>query len=344
MLPILKSIRLPIELIRPYKVRMKICILDPFHNMPGLTKVFPEAGYYSYPPDGIYNYHWTNHMTPRDFKGYYGFEYNTDFSSITSETCDILAIVLVVYDTKVHKAAGGMLGIIQELLRTQPFKKVVLFDTHDYDYDPTLFIPSGIDTFFKRNYCTNKQYDKRVVPFPVSMFVRKCILWSMVEYTDVPRNLSPPAINDALWCGSTYKHIDHEYNIVRDRASAYMQIQPYVQTRHFPDSDTMIRAFRSFKICVDLSGVGSPNKRTIEIFISGSLRMYNFNDLNWGFDEGDSFHEACYFSSADDFIAKKNRLLSDEQVYNSALLCQETLIRKYFNKDSLKAYILRSIQ
>lgn len=322
---------------------MKLCILDPFHNMPGLTKVFPHAGYYAYPPDSSYNYHWTNHMTPHNFKSYYGFEYKTDWSSIISETYDILVIVLVVYDTKVHKAAEGMLGILQGIIKSQSFKKVVLFDTHDYDYDPTLFIPNGIDVFFKRNYSTHKQYDKRVVPFPVSMFVRKCILWSIIDYTDVPRSPIPPKINDALWCGSIYTLRDDTYKIVRDRADVYAVIQPYVQTRHFPDSDTMIQAFRTFKICVDLFGVGNPNKRTIEIFISGSLRMHNFNDLNWGFEEGDAFHEACYFSSGDEFVFKKNRLLSDEQLYNSALSRQETLIRKYFSKNAIREYILRCI-
>jgi len=324
--------------------KMKLCILDPFHNMPGLTRVFPDAGYYSYPPDGIYNYHWTNHMSPVDFKRYYGFEYKTDWSSITSNTYDVLAIVLVVYDITVHKAAAGMLDMLQGVIKNQSFKRVVLFDTHDYDYDPTLFIPKGVDVFFKRNYSTRKQYDKRVVPFPVSMFVRKCILWSIIDYTDIPRCPTPPKINDALWCGSIYIHKDDTYKIVRDRASAYAEIQSYVHTRHFPDPGEMIQAFRSFKICVDLFGVGNPNKRTIEIFISGSLRMHNFNDLNWGFEEGDSFHEACYFSSGDEFVSKKNRLLSDENLYNSALSCQENLVRKYFNKEALKEYILRTVQ
>jgi len=323
---------------------MKLCILDPFHNIPALKRVFPEAGYYSYPPDGIYNYYWTNHMSPVDFKRYYGFEYKTDWSSITSNTYDVLAIVLVLYDTIVDKAAAGMLDILQRIIKNQSFKKIVMFDTHDYDYDPTLFIPNGIDTFFKRNYSTHKQYDTRVVPFPVSMFVRKCILWSIIDYTDVPRNLSPPRINDALWCGSIYTHRNDTYKIIRDRAAAYSEIQPYVQTRHFSDLDTMIQAFRSFKICVDLFGVGNPNKRTIEIFISGSLRMHNFNDLNWGFEEGDSFHEACYFSSRDEFVSKKNRLLSDEQLYNSSLSRQETLIRKYFSKNAVREYILRCVQ
>ena len=67
-------------------------------------------------------------------------------------------------------------------------------------------------------------------------------------------------------------------------------------------------------------------------------------DLNWGFPEGDDFHPATKFKTADEYFTKLNRLLSDREHYNECLTIQNNLVNKYFTKDSLSTYILTSIK
>ena len=42
---------------------------------------------------------------------------------------------------------------------------------------------------------------------------------------------------------------------------------------------------RESKYGLDLNGVGNPNKRTFEILSQNSLRIGEYNDLKWPFDE-----------------------------------------------------------
>ena len=53
---------------------------------------------------------------------------------------------------------------------------------------------------------------------------------------------------------------------------------------------------------LDLNGVGDPNKRTFEILSQGSLRISEYNNMKWPFDE--EFSEETIFKDADDFINK----------------------------------------
>ena len=72
--------------------------------------------------------------------------------------------------------------------------------------------------------------------------------------------------------------------------------------------------------------------------------MSNIQELAWGFEEGDHFSDLCIFSDGDDFLKKKIALLGNQETYQSALQQQETLIRKYFNKDALRNYIIQKVE
>lgn len=87
-------------------------------------------------------------------------------------------------------------------------------------------------------------------------------------------------------------------------------------------------------------GCGDPNKRTFEIFASGSLWMSNITDLDWGFKDGDAFHDLCIFTTAEEFIRKKNLLLTNEPIYREAIELQTMLLKKYFAPEPLRNYIL----
>jgi hypothetical protein len=327
---------------------MRLCIIDPAHNVPGLTRVFPEAAYYAHEPDGFFNYTWTQHMTNSDFERQYGFRYRTDWDTITSANYDHVFIVFTVYDAYgrkpyQHDIARAMLDRIYALIRAQTFKSVALFDTHDYPYDPNVYPDQPVDVFFKRHYSTTRSYKPNVFPFPLSMFGRPCVMWSLLDYIARPPSSPFQKRKDAVWIGGTYRHVHEEEGIVRDRAASHLQIHNHIVSYLSLPHEEYHRVLNTHAICVDLIGVGDPNKRTFEIFSSGSLWMSNIQDLTWGFEEGDHFSDLCIFSDGDDFLKKKTALLGNQDTYQSALQQQETLIRKYFNKDALRHYIIQRI-
>jgi spore maturation protein CgeB len=328
---------------------MKLCIIDPAHHLPGLIRLFPEADYYAHLPDTFFNYYWTNHMPPAEFEKYYQFQYRTDWNSITSENYDCVFIVFPLYDAYgkkpfQHDIASAMIERIYTLLRSQSFLHVSLFDVHDYPYDPSLYKDQPVNTFFKRNYSLKHSYSSNVFPFPLSMFLRPCVLWNMIDHIEKTSSIdSSLKIMDAIWIGGTYTHTDHNESIVRDREGIHREIQPYIIShRHLPYHE-YLNTMKKYAIAIDLVGVGDPNKRTFEILSSSSLLMTNITELNWGFDMGDSFSDLCVFSNGDDFLRKKTVLLENKEMYDEALTTQIHLVRKYFNKDRLRSYITKKI-
>ena len=328
---------------------MKICIIDPAHHMPGLTRLFPEADYYAHSPDSFFNYHWTNHMPPYEFEKYYQFQYRTDWSSIRSENYNYVFIVFPLYDAYgkkpfQHNIALAMLERIYSIIRSQSFLHVSLFDVHDYPYDPSLYKDQPVDTFFKRNYSIKRTYSSNVSPFPLSMFVRPCVLWNMLDSIDhIPTVELSSKIMEAIWIGGIYTHTDHNESIIRDREGIYRQIQPYIVSHHQLPYHEYLNTLRNYAIAIDIIGVGDPNKRTFEILASGTMLMTNITELDWGFDKGDSFSDLCIFSNGDDFLRKKTALLENKELYQGALANQNHLIRKYFNKDALRNYITQKL-
>jgi hypothetical protein len=327
---------------------MRLCIIDPAHNMPGLTRLFPEADYYCHEPDAFFNYSWTQHMNNSDFERQYGFRYRTDWSSITSDNYDQVFIVFTVYDAYgkkpcQHQIALAMIERIYALIRSQQFKNVALFDTHDYPYDPNQYPGQPVNIFFKRNYSNKITYASNVVPFPLSMFCKPCVLWNMLNYTDQNSKQMNERKKEAIWIGGTYIHNHVEEGIIRNREAIYQQIRPYITSYSSLPYNQFIEAMQQYAICVDLIGVGDPNKRTFEIFTSGALWMSNIDGLQWGFTDGESFSDLCTFSNGEDFLKKKTLLLENPEIYKTALEQQETLVRKYFNRDALRKYILNHI-
>ena len=95
------------------------------------------------------------------------------------------------------------------------------------------------------------------------------------------------------------------------------------------------------KYALDLNGVGDPNKRTFEILSQGALRISEYNDLKWPFEE--DFSEETIFKNKDDFIRKINVLQYNNDIYEKCLLKQINIFNKYFNKKWIKEYILNYI-
>lgn len=328
---------------------MSIAIFDPFNHSPGLSLLFPEADYYVYPPDSQIHFRATRHMFPHEFAQTYGFHYNPAWKSISSQRYDSLFLVLPLLDCLPSDEwyskpdAVRMFRLIKELLSSNTFGKVCLFDTYDYDYDPSLLFPEcKIDIFFKRNMNRSKPYNQNVFPFPFVIFTVPCPLFMMLTYE---RNTYTSERKDGIfWSGSTYSHDQRytihgvEHHVTRNREEQFKQIETYLSCYSGLPHNTFLQKLSTYKYGLDLEGVGDPNARTFEILLSGSLRIFNNTDLLWPFPE--SFPEVCSFKSKEDFDTKMQAMAGH---YSSALEHQEYIVKKYINKEWLRSYTVNLI-
>jgi hypothetical protein len=326
---------------------MRVCIIDPAAHIPSMKILFPEAEYYAHEPDDFFRYTSTHHYTKQQNLEKYGFEYRTDWESITSTNYDYLFIVFPLadmFDTISYELIPYMDRMkerIKSIIDNNTFKSVALFDTYDYDYDPSIMNNAWrVDYYFKRNYNKTKTYSNNVFPFPYIMFVKPCVLGMVLNSSE---NTITDKINRALWAGSVYNHINEKKNIYRMRQDIYDQIKVHIDTGYFPENE-FINMIKTYKVVIDLVGVGDPNKRTFEILSSGSLMLSMCGDLEWGFEDGDEFHTDTFFKTADEFKYKLDMILNDEEHYKKCIGQQKKIVKKYFNKKWLRSYIEKNIK
>lgn len=320
---------------------MKIAIIDVVNQDIGLKILFPEADYF------INNTEECTIQFRNESNSYYKIINNYDFTKITDVNYDMLFILLPIYDivsnTPFYKKHIKLLSDkIQSIISNNNFKKVFIFDNYDYDYDPSkYFINDKIDIYFKRNYNKNKPYCDKVVPFPFIMFgeisiIEKCDR-ELVSKEEYFKN----KFKRVFFTGGLYKHEDPQYNIVRDRISIYNKIQRYIYNPGRLHYNIFLEQLRNSMFGLDLLGVGEPNKRTFEILLSGSLLISEKHDMKWPFD--DEFCDEIFFSNEREFYDKVFRLYNDNNLYLKCLNKQYDIVRKYFNKEWIRNYIISKI-
>jgi hypothetical protein len=299
------------------------------------------------PPDEFFTYRTTYHMHNPEFKQYNNFEYLTDLSQINPDRYDYLFIVLALLDyDQVSRPENTycirMLNrICEQLTEKFKFKKVVVFDVYDYDYDPVkLDLRLKADLYFKRNYNKNKIYSEIVKPLPYLMFVRPCVMTILFK---TQRIITMDKLNQAVWCGALYNHNASSYGVNRNRLEMYNQIKDQIVTLTNLPYHSYLESIRKYKIVVDLCGVGDPNKRTFEILAEGSLLLTNITDLEWGFENGDKFMDDTIFHDGVDFKIKLYSLLNYTDHYKNFLDKQNYLFTKYMNPDWISTYIMKKI-
>jgi spore maturation protein CgeB len=173
------------------------------------------------------------------------------------------------------------------------------------------------------------------------MFVTPCVITMMLNKNYINSNINK--INSIFWSGNINEFHDDVFNIHRTRINIYNKIKDHIDTYNNLDYSSFIEKIKEYKICLDLQGNGDPNKRTFEILSSGTLLFTNIIDLNWGFEEGDSFSEETIFYNETDFLEKKQKLLNEQTVYNKCLANQKYLVDKYFSKESMRNRILNKL-
>lgn len=316
---------------------MKIAIIDGVNQDIGLKILFPTADYY------INNTELDKDLSHK----YYNIILNDDWSKINDINYDYLFIIIALYDAKPNTKffKQNIYDILQrelEIINNNNFKKVFIFDNYDYDYDPnTILNNDKINIFFKRNYNKSKIYNSNVVPFPFIMFGD----YSLIEKCDKDKlsvnDYFKPKYNRIFFTGTLFEHNDPQYGVYRSRRDIYNKIQHFLYNPGYLNYNDFIRTLRDSKYSLDLLGVGDPNKRTIEILLSGSLLISQKNNLQWPFDE--SFSDECFFENPEDFSNKINLFNSNDKIYMKCIINQYNIVNKYFNIEWIKSYILRYI-
>lgn len=312
---------------------MKIAIIDGMNQDIGLKILFPEADYFI-----------CNTEVDKSFNmNKYSIFPRKDIEHINDTNYDILFVIISLYDAKpgtrfFKQAIKDILDKELDIIHNNHFKKVCIFDNYDYDYDPNEIITCDkIDLFFKRNYNKKKVYNPNVVPFPFIMFGQVSLIEKILE-TNLNRETT--RINRIYFTGTLFHHNDPQIGYVRDRRTMYNKIKKYIYNSGNVSYDRFLSEIRNSKYCLDLNGVGDPNKRTFEILSQGSLMISEYNDLKWPFDEGDEFNLELKFKDEHDFYKIVEKCNKHPEFYNKCLDNQNYIYNKYFNKICIKKYIL----
>ena len=312
---------------------MKLAIIDGLNQDIGLNILFPEADYFIFDTE----------LNKEKNMNKYSIKPRKDIDTINDKNYDILFIIISLYDakegTKFFKPkVNAILKKEIEIINNNNFKKVFIFDNYDYDYDPNEIIENEkITLFFKRNYNKNKNYNQNVVPFPFIMFGEVSIIEKIIE-----ERLKNNKQNRIFFTGALFNHVDEEINYVRSRVNIYKKIGRYIYNPGYLPYNIFLNEMSKSKYCLDLNGVGDPNKRTFEILSQGSLMISEYNELKWPFDKGDSFNECLQFKDEHDFYKIIVQLNNDTNFYNKCLENQNYIVKKYFNILWLKNYIMMS--
>jgi hypothetical protein len=307
---------------------MRIAILDPRIQVPGLKCIFPEADYFI-TRDNKNGY--DLNKTPDHFYGLYNFHYREDIEYVTDKNYDILMIVYCITDFNDKNRLDSQyhLNILLNKIDSNKFKKLIFINNNDDDADPFVECPYlKMDLCFQRNYSKMIQYHPSVIPFSFCIFGPICPLWKILNINyEVTEK-----IDRVLWAGAVYGNRIPIYNAVRH----------YLQSIQVPNHLYLEELSKS-KFALDLDGCGHPNIKTLEILCANSLLVQQYKHINWGFDEGDAFSEETTFKTPEEFMANIDRLRADQDLYDRCLANQKYIKHKYFNRDWLRQYILQFI-
>lgn len=312
---------------------MRIAIIDGVNQDIGLNILFPNADYF------INN----TELDKSSNMKKYNINPCYDWSKINDTNYDYLFIIIALYDAKQDTVffKQNIYNILHrelDIINNNNFKKVFIFDNYDYDYDPNDIINNDkINLFFKRNYNKTKNYKKNVVPFPFIMFGETSII-EKIESCDLLKGDRIPRI---FFSGTLFEHNDPQINYYRNRNTIYNHISNKIYNPGNLSHTSFLQELKKSCFGLDLNGVGDPNKRTFEILSQGTLRIGEYNELKWPFDE--EFSQETIFKDAIDFNNKIESLMKNNELYNECLNNQNIIYGKYFNKNWIMNYILSFI-
>jgi len=332
----------------------KTAIIDIKNQDIGLKILFPEADYFILEEE----FDRTRINTKYNITPIIHNKHVNIYEYITNNKYDNLFIIiplydaLEIYDNKLNsffkKNIHNYLLEIINLINSNDFNNISIFDNYDYDYDPNIIFDKELVKekrikFFKRNYNKDKKYISNVYPFPYIIFGHQCNI-EMITDLFYKNTLIQNKVSRIFFSGTPFIHVDNEYGIIRNRREMIMNIQNKIniynpgQLPHELFMNEMINS----KYSLDLLGVGDPNIRTFEILWSGSLRIGQRSNSKWTFD--DEFCEETIFDNENDLLEKIIKLENDPELYKNCIDKQNEIVKKYMNIDILRNYIKQKIE
>ena len=313
---------------------MRIAIFDPRIQVPGLKSVLDNSDYYVI-KDHMGNYDLDKR--PEKFFSVYNFNYREDIKEISGANYDVVVLVYSVRDfnDKSRLDTQYHLEKLLDIVNSNTFKKVIILDNHDSEYDPSLECPYiHADIWLKRNYSKSISYNKSVVPFPFAIFGWVCPLWKVLHLNYSEEN----KIDRVLWGG----HKSGKCNKYLPRDSILDTLGDIVTVINVSNNEYLSELSKS-KFSLDLNGIGDPNIRTFEVLSCNSLLIQQRKDLVWPFENDDSFSNETQFETAEECLEKIRILRNNDDVYNRCYENQQYIKNKYFSKEWLSSYIYKYI-
>jgi len=342
---------------------MKITILDFLNQDPGLKILFPDADYYVFKTE---DFSLNNRM---ELYQKYGLSpHRTDIENCCAATetqeDHILFVVAALYNscptwnnktnTHFNSEVHDFFFITLDIIRNGGFKSVYFFDNYDYDYDPNhIFIENQVYDFirdynvhfFKRFYAKDKIYCDNVYSYPYILFGYTTII-DIIGGGGCTYSSLEPKIKGLFFAGALVPHNDDVYGVHRNRREVLQKIYEvmgdFLIYKTNLSNEEYNEMLRKHEFCLDLLGVGEPNKRIFEVLASGSLLIQQRSRLEWNFDE--DFCEETYYDDNNDLFQKMKRLVTEPELYKYCLDRQNEIVRKNMSFDVIREYIMSIVQ
>jgi hypothetical protein len=333
-------------------------ILDPLTHAPHLKFLIPNSLYYTRDKTASYpNGHYSSKLFEETFK----FNFIQEENLIDSKNIfkNIFIILPVLSTEKKHQGDQATVWIELFNLLFNRFVnkvtgKVIIFDNHDADYNPTDYLSKfnfKHDIIFKRT-CSNRnklRYQENIYTYPFIMCTINDPMYNLFNTQLIKFNSNK--INKIFWAGSLFKH-DEEWdnnNISEHCDRTIMLNSISSKTPNIVDINSVpyslfLSTISSYKYALDLRGASRLNKRLYEILTTDTLVFAERIDVIWPFDEGDKFSEECFFSDATELYNNYLKLENNNDLYKKCLENQKYLVKKYFNNKWLWEYIQNIIK
>lgn len=331
---------------------MKNLILDPLAHAPYLKHVIPESLYYV--DSKLYDY--PQGFCNDDFKTKYNFDYEFDIMEIKKNKISNLFIIYPILSViSKHEGPRYMEWIHKFKTLINKYKdlvnnKIILCDTHAYDYDPSPVLEFvNADIILKRVFTKRDYKFKNIYPYPFLMCTINDPFYKLIN----SQILSPvKKRSKILWSGTLFEHhekIDNVCDEYTNRKGTLIKLRhkynKLVDVKSVPYNN-FLNLLNSYKYSLDLRGCSRLNKRLFEILSTNSLLLAEKIDVVWPFDEGDKFSDECFFEQGniDDLYRIYNNFENDICLYHRCLENQIFIVKKYFNKEWLWNYIKNIIE
>ena len=311
--------------------------------------MIPESLYYTEDRNSPYP---GGHYSSSEFLEKYKYNYHDDINEIGSsqEFSNLFIVLPVLSMVERHQGKKSTEWLKKFISLYDKFKKlvsgkIIIFDNHDYDYDPYPIIEfMKPDIILKRVFTQRRYKYKKIFSYPFIMCTINDPFYNILNKRELEQKKKN---NKIIWSGTLFEHHEKIQNVCEEhtnrRSTLVRFMKKYknlvdVKKVHY---NQFLPLLNSYKYSLDLRGASRLNKRFFEILSTNSLILGEKIDVVWPFEDGDKFSEECFFEqgNVEDLYRIYKNFENDNNLYNRCLENQKFIVKKYFNKEWLWKYI-----